>query len=100
MGSIISSREATVTVTTVLKKYDADYFRRAQTNQTTSFFYAFGSKVGGNWSLGKSGAIYIPSCVFASNPSVEDQDGLAVISFELKTFVDDAGNGEIYLGFV
>lgn len=98
-GALINAREVTITVDAILNQYDADKFKRMRTNQETRFFYAFGEKTGGNWTAGKSGGVYVPTCV-VSSMSLNDNDGIYDLSIELKAFVDSSGNGEIYLGFV
>lgn len=98
-GSLVNTREVTITVDAILNEYDADKFKRMRTNQETRFFYAFGEKSGNNWVAGKSGGVYVPTCV-VSSMSLNDNDGIYDISLELKGFVDANGNGEIYLGFV
>jgi len=98
-GSVITERAVTVSVTALLEQYDADKFRRMRENSDTRFMYSFGSKSGGNWEAGKCGCFYIPTAT-VSAMSLEDQDGLVAMSLDLTAYVDNDGNGEIYLGFV
>jgi len=98
-GSIINEREVTVSVTALLDQYDVDKFRRFRENANTKMLYNFGKKVGGNWVSGAAGSIYMPSAVISSF-SISDDDGLATLEIELSAYVDNAGNGEVYLTFV
>lgn len=98
-GSIISSREVTVSVTALLEQYDASEWNEFKTNANVKFQYSFGEKSGGNWVAGKCGALYIPTAVITSF-TVEDQDGLAALSLELAGYVNSSGEGEVFVGFV
>lgn len=97
-GSIIASREATVTVSALLSQYDASKFYRFKNNTSTKFQYSFGSKSGGNWIAGKCGGIYLPTCTITSI-NLDDADGLVQLNMELKAFVNDSGQGEVYVAF-
>jgi hypothetical protein len=98
-GSIFSSREATVSVTALLDKYEARKFEKYRANEDTRLLYNFGTKSGGNWVAGKCGSIYLPTCTISSF-DLSDQDGLVALEMELKAYVDSSGNGEVYLSFV
>lgn len=97
--SVVTGREVSVELTAVLPQYEADKFHRFYTNQTTSFMYNFGEKVGGNWVAGKCGNIYLPTATISAF-KVEDNDGLVSMSMTLTAFVDSSGNGEVYLNFL
>lgn len=98
-GSIINGREVEVSITALLDQYDADKWRRFRENAETRFMYAFGSKSGGNWVPGKCGCWYFPTATISSIV-INDDDGLASLDLTLTAFVDDDGNGEVYLDFV
>lgn len=98
-GSIISSREVTISVTALIEQYDASKFEAFRSNTDTKFQYSFGTKSGGNWVAGKCGAVYVPTATISSF-EIQDQDGLASLSLELKAFVNSSGEGEVYIGFV
>lgn len=98
-GSIINAREVTVSVSALLNQHDAQWFYRMKENTTTRFMYAGGTKSGGNWVAGKCFCLYMPTAT-VSSVSLSDDDGLVSLSLELTAFVDDSGNGEIYLSFV
>lgn len=98
-GTVPNARTCSVEFTALLQKYDADKFRRYREGTTTRFFYAFGSKSGGNWEAGKCGGIYLPSAT-VSSLTIEDADGLVAVNVGLTAYVDNSGNGEVYLGFV
>lgn len=98
-GSVISSREVTITVSALLEQYDASKYEAFRTNTDTKFQYSFGTKSGNNWVAGKCGALYVPTATISSF-SISDADGLAQLDLELKAFVNSSGEGEVYLGFV
>lgn len=99
-GSIINSREVTIAITALLPQYCADKFERMRNNTETRFAYVFGTKSGGNWVAGKCGCLYAPTCTISSYTPYSDADGLVEASLELKAFVNDSGEGEVYLSFV
>jgi len=98
-GSLINAREVTVTVTALLEQYEADKFRKFRENEDTRFQYSFGNKSGGNWVAGQCGMLYLPTTTITSY-TISDDDGLASLELVLTSYVDDSGNGEVYLGFV
>jgi hypothetical protein len=97
-GSVISSRQCSITVTSYLQKHEADKFRRFRSNTDTRFAFIFGSKTGGNWDAGKSGCFYAPACTITSF-DLTDLDGLVGLEMELQPY-DADGAGEIFLSFV
>lgn len=98
-GSLINGREVTITVNAILEKYDADKFRRFREGDQTAFMYAFGTKSGGNWVAGKCGCLYVPTATIVSH-SIVDNNGVFDIALELNAYVDNDGNGEVYLSFL
>lgn len=99
IGSIIQSREVTITVSALLEQYDAKQFERFRQNTDVKFQYSFGQKSGGNWVAGKAGCLYVPTATISAF-SVSDADGLAQLDLELKAFVNANGDGEAYVAFV
>lgn len=97
--SVITGREVTLEITSVLERYDADKFHRFHSNLETSFAFNFGEKVGGNWVAGKCGNLYIPTATITAF-KLEDQDGLVALSMTLTAYVDSSGNGEVYVNFL
>jgi len=98
-GSLITSREATVSFTAILPQDCVKNFARYRRGDTVRFMYAFGTKADGtNWDAGKSGCYYIPTATITSL-EVVNEDGIARIQAELKAFVSDS-LGEVYLSFV
>lgn len=98
-ANFFQGREITVEISGRLDKWDADMINKFLTNAETRFMFAFGEKSGGNWVAGKSGVIYMPSCVVSSFQR-EDIDGVISASITLTGFVDNNGNGEIYLNYL
>lgn len=98
-GSVLTERVVTCSIVAVLEKHDADKFRRFEQNQQTKFMYTFGTKSGGNWVAGKSAMIYMPTAVIKSF-KLGDVGGLVTLEMELAAYVDNAGNGEVYLNFL
>lgn len=98
-GSLFVIREVTVDITALLDKNDIEKFKRFRKGQETRFLYNGGVKSGGNWVAGKCFSLYIPTATITSfSPS--DDEGLAILNFQVSAFVDQNGNGEAYLGFV
>ena len=98
-GSLITSREAMLTATALLDKYEAKRFYKYQTNEDTRAFYAFGTRSGSNWVKGKCGGIYLPTATI-SEFDLSNQDGQVALTITLKSYVNDSSEGEVYLGFV
>ena len=99
IGSIIQSREVTITVSALLEQYDAKQFDRFSKNTDVKFQYSFGQKSGGNWIAGKAGCLYVPTATISAF-TISDADGLAQLDLELKAFVNANGDGEAYVAFV
>jgi hypothetical protein len=98
-GSVINSREVTISVSALLNQYQAVEFERFRVGTAVKFQYSFGSKSAGNWTAGKSGALYCPSATISAF-TIADADGLAQIDIELNAFVNSTGDGEVYVSFV
>lgn len=98
-GSLFTGRAVTITATALLEKFDADKFHRFNKGTNTPLLYVAGQKSGGNWVPGKNVALYVPNAtITAFTPS--DDEGLATLQMEFTAYVDDGGEGEIFLGFV
>jgi hypothetical protein len=95
-GSVVSSRVATISVTALLEKYDADKWRRYKENDNIKFLYNWGTKEGGSWAGGKSGFVYAPNCTITEF-DITSEESLATLSITLQTYVNDNGDGEFYL---
>jgi len=98
-GSVINSREVTISVSALLNQYQAAEFERFRVGTEVKFQYSFGSKSAGNWIAGKSGALYAPSATISAF-TITNADGLAQIDIELNAFVNSTGAGEVYVAFV
>ena len=95
---VASGRSVSIEMRATLEKYNAQQFKRFQTNQTTRFAYAFGPKSGGSFVEGKSGVLYIPKCTISAF-SLDDQDGIVVMTMTLKAF-SESGEGEVFFNFI
>ncbi len=98
-SQIVSGRTCTVEVSATVDQYDVKAFQRYRENADVSFLYNFGVKQGGNWVAGKCVSLYLPTAVVTSFEIVSD-NGLCVLNMTLQSYVDDSGNGEVYLGYV
>jgi len=98
-ANFFSGRSVTISITGRLDQYDANLINKYVNNSDCRLLYNFGEKSGGNWVAGKSGCLYIPSCVVSSF-AVTDLDGIVGVEIELTGFVDSNGNGEVYLNFL
>jgi hypothetical protein len=98
-GSLITAREVKVAVSALIQQYDADKWRRFRANSNTKFQYSGGVKSGGNWVAGKNFCIAIPTATITSW-TITDNNGQAQLDFEVTGYVDDQGDGEVFIGFV
>lgn len=96
---IATSREVTIEVVANLEPYDADKFRRFRSNSDISFAFNFGVRNGANWVAGKTCNLYIPTAKI-SDFTLDDADGIVVMSFTITAYVDSSGNGEVYMNFL
>ncbi len=97
-GSVITKRGASIDIVAALSPYESKRFSRFRQGLTTSFLWNFGRKVGGNWSPGQCGCLYVPEGTITAF-RLSDSDGLVTLEMSLRPFVQD-GLGEIYLNFV
>ena len=98
-SSVITGREVTISVSALIEQYDAKQFERMRQNTEVKFQYSFGTKSAGNWVAGKCGCLYVPTATISSF-QIEDADGSAQITLELKAFVNSSSEGEAYVSFV
>lgn len=94
-GSLVTERLATVSITALLSKHNADFMNRYQTGDELRFQYNYGLKSTGNWIAGKCGGFYMPTATITSI-DVDDDDGLAILNIELTGFVNESSEGEAY----
>jgi hypothetical protein len=97
-GSVIVKRGGSVDIVATLQPYESKRFSRFRQGLTTSLLWNFGRKVGGNWSPGQCGCLYVPEGTITAF-RISDSDGLCTLEMSLRPFVQD-GLGEIYLNFV
>lgn len=97
-GSLFTAREVTIEVTALLKKNDADRFKRFRKGENTMFTYNFGVKQGGQFKKYSCVNVFVPTATITSY-EIQDQDGLAVLNTTLTAYVQD-GLGEFYLNFI
>lgn len=97
--SIYSERAVPITATILLEKGDADKFNKFQKNDEVQLAYHYGTRVGGNWEIGKSGSLYVPKATITSH-DVGDEDGVVVFNLEFSAFVDDQGSSEVFQSFL
>lgn len=95
---VINSRTVSVEIQATLDPYEAEKFSRFRNNSETTFMYAGGIKVGGNWVAGKSFCAYIPKCTISAI-EVTDADGVVAVSMTLSAYTG-SGEGEFYFNFV
>lgn len=98
-GSVINERTVTIEVSSLLKQYDADKFRKFRENENTKFQFSFGNKSGGNWVAGQCGCLFVPTATITSF-EIADQDGLVALNMTLTAYVNDDAEGEVFLSFV
>jgi len=99
-GSLITAREVTCKLTSLLSQYEAKNFKRFRDGDNVKFLYNFGPRdSSGNWTPGKCISLYLPSAVISSF-NLSDQSGLVALEMDLTGYVDNSGNGEAYLNLV
>lgn len=98
-GSVAQSRQVNITVSALIEKYDARLWKSFRANDNVKFQYSFGNKSGGNWVAGKCGAIYCPTMTVVSY-EITDNDGLAQLDVELQGYVNNSGEGEVFINFL
>lgn len=98
-GSIITERTFEISVTARLNQYDVDMWKRFREGSNTKFQLTCGPKTGSNWTAGSVAYAYCPTATVTSF-NVTNEDGLAIIEIGLQAYVNDAGLGEFYYGFL
>lgn len=98
-GSLVQSRQVTVTATANLPQYKADLFKAMRANDTVAWQFAFGTKTGVNWDAGKSGTLHMKDCSVVSHV-LGDSDGLVTLEFEIRGYVDSSANSETGLNLL
>ncbi|WP_374029771.1 phage tail tube protein [Bdellovibrio bacteriovorus] len=98
-GSLFTAREVRYTISAYMKKYDASQFRRYHKGMKTGLMYTAGKKNGGNWVPGTVISSYVPSGTITSY-SFTDEEGIAKLELELTAYVENAGEGEIFIGLL
>lgn len=99
-GSIINARTAEISVTALLDQYEADKYRKFRENETTKFAYVAGLKdAASNWVPGSVVNMFTPTAKISSF-NLADDDGLISLEMTLTAFVNNSGEGEIFLNFL
>jgi len=98
-GSLFNARGITISMSSLLQKYDADKMRRFRKNDNIKYQSTHGLKVGGNWVAGKTVGFFSPTMTISSI-KIDNLDGQAQLTLELKPYVDSNGQGEFYYGQV
>lgn len=97
LEKIPTARQAEMTVTCAIKKYDVALLNALLKNSSISAMMNAGPKTGGNWVPGKCFNFYLQSCTVASYMTTGDSFIQAEIS--LKGFVSSTTK-DVYFNFV
>jgi len=97
-GSVINERSVTVSITALLEDYQAEEFKQFRSNDEIRFQANFGTRTAGDWDAGFTAAVYLHTATITSF-AVTDDDGLASITLELTSFINDSGDNEVFYGF-
>ena len=97
LEKIPTSRTAEMSITTVLKKYDAALLDALLKNTTVSAMFNAGPKVGGNWAGGKCFNVFVNNCTVSTFKTTGDS--FLQVELTLKGFVTTIGK-DIFLNFV
>lgn len=98
-SKIATGREVKLTITALLEKHDVKAFQRFRENMELAACFNFGPRSGGNWVPGKCGSLYLPTAVVSSF-ELTDLDSVIGVSIELTAFVNQNGDGEVFLNFL
>lgn len=96
---IFSQRVVECSMVAILRRYDADKFKKFRENSEIKFCYNFGSKVGGNWVPGKAVSIYMPTATVSSF-ELGDLNGVVTMEITVRAFVGTDGAGEFFINFL
>lgn len=94
---IPTARAATMSVTAVLKQYDAGLLDALLKNTGISAMFNAGPKSGGNWVAGKCFNAYFRNCTVSAYKTTGES--FLQVELELRGFVTSSSK-DIYLGFV
>lgn len=97
LEKIPTARSAEMTVTAVLKQYDAALLDALLKNKGLGSMFNAGPKVGGNWAAGKCFNAYLRNCTVSAYSNTGDS--FLQIEITLKGYVTSVSK-DIYLGFV
>lgn len=98
-GQFVRRRTATLELSGKLEEHDADKFYKFRSNSNVRFQWSFGNKSAGDWVAGQCGCLYLPSATISDIQS-DQEDDLITFNLTLKCYVDEDGNGEVYLNFL
>lgn len=95
----VTNRVLEVTFTATADQHDARLFKYYRTGESVQFMFNFGEKSGGNWVPGTCVQLYVPNAtVLEFTP--DDADGKAVFNVTLQAFVQEGGQGEVFLNLL
>lgn len=97
-GSVLLSREATLTATLVMEEHEVSDFDAFVNNTTTQVMFNHGPKSAGNWVAGKCINIYMPNAKITKSV-ISASDGLYVVEVECKGYVDSAQK-DLHINFL
>jgi hypothetical protein len=98
-ATLVTSRTVTTSVTALATQYEADKFYRMTQNKDTRALLVAGTKTNGNWDEGKTVAIYLPNNT-VSNVQNGEADGLYELTFDLTSYIEGAGLGDVFINFL
>lgn len=98
-GSVVISREVTISVQALIEKYDVRDWKDFREGNNIKFQGSFGVKSGGSWVAGKCAVVYSPTAKISVWDVIEN-DGVANVTLELKGYVNATGEGEFFINFI
>jgi hypothetical protein len=94
---LILSRQATMSATLTLKKYEVDLFNKYIKGESAPVMMNIGPKSGGNWVAGKCVNIYLANATLNAHTVAGDE--FIIVEVSAKAFVT-GDNKEVFINFV
>ncbi len=99
LNKFVTLRQVDVSIQAYLSQNDVDLFKRYRAGDQISLCYNFGVKAGNNWVAGKCGCFYLP-VARVTKFELGDESGIVSLMIDVQAYVDNSGNGEVYLNFL
>ena len=99
LATILSSRDATLSITALLEEDDQRFFRKFKNGDTVPFAFLGGQKRDGRWVPGNSFSLY-GSEASINSFTLGEGDGVYTLAMDLLCYSPGDGSGSIFLSFL